>query len=154
MSSLTIIYASTSGHTEHVVNTLATLFNTRAPDLSVTLLRAELARPEDLISGDSLVLASGTWNTGGMEGQLNMHMHELLLKRAAEVDFAGKSCAVIALGDSRYHYTCRATEHLMQFILQHGGNSCCPPLAIVNEPYGQEERVEKWGEKLLATINT
>lgn len=136
------------------MNTLVALLRERESNLAVTLRRAEQAQPEDLTTGDTLVLASGTWNTGGMEGQLNMHMHELLIKRASEVDLAGKACAVIALGDARYRYTCRATEHLMQFILQHGGKSICPPLAIVNEPYGQEDKVEKWGEKLLASLTT
>lgn len=150
--SLTIVYASTSGHTEHVVDTLAAMLRERAPEISLTLRRAEQARPEDLTAGDVLVLASGTWNTSGTEGQLNPHMRAFLLDRAAEVDLAGKPCAVISLGDSRYRYTCRATEHLMQFILQHGGKNCCPPLAIVNEPWGQEERIGKWGEKLLTNL--
>jgi len=154
VSSLTIVYASTSGHTEHVVHTLAALLKKRAPKLTVTLRRAEQAQPKDLTAGDALVLASGTWNTDGTEGQLNPHMHEFLTKRAAAVDLAGQPCVVISLGDSRYRYTCRATEHLMQFVLQHGGKSCCPPLAVVNEPWGQEARVEKWGEKLLSALHS
>ena len=150
--SLSIVYASTSGHTEYVVSTLSALLRTLVPGFSVSLRRAEQAQPEDVVRGDALILASGTWNTGGSEGQLNMHMHALLMKRATDVDLAGKPCAVIGLGDARYRYTCRATAHLMQYVLQHGGKNCCSPLAIVNEPFGQEDKVRKWGEKFAASL--
>jgi hypothetical protein len=36
---------------------------------------AEKMQPLDLLQGDVLVLA--TWNTGGIEGQLNSHMEQL-----------------------------------------------------------------------------
>ena len=58
----------------------------------------------------SLHLVRGT--RGGMEGQLQPHMHEFLLKRAKDVDLKGKNVAVIALGDERYYYTARAGDHL------------------------------------------
>jgi flavodoxin len=119
---------------------------------TVEMTRAEQAEPEDFARGDVLILASGTWNTGGIEGQLNPHMHDLFLKRAAAVDLKGKTCAVIALGDERYHYTARAGEHLSTFVASHGGKECCEKLTIVNEPYGQEDTVKKWGAKFLASI--
>jgi flavodoxin I len=152
MPSAHIIFASTSGHTEHVVQTLGSALETEG--MEVTFQRAEEAGSDDVLLGDMLILACGTWNTGGKEGQLNMHMDALLRGRANEVDLQGKPCAVIALGDDRYYYTGRATEHLMQFIMQHNGKSCCPPLLIVNEPYGQEEKVQDWGKKLQSTISS
>jgi flavodoxin len=119
----------------------------------VKLQRAEAAKPQDLLRGDLLVLASGTWNTGGSEGQLHPYMHELLKERAKGVDLKGKSCALIALGDSRYFYTARAMEHLMAFARQSSGQ-VVDSLVIVNEPYGQEEKIRTWGEKILAKIPT
>ena len=120
---------------------------------ALTAQRAEEAQPADLERGDVLILACGTWNTGGSEGQLNIHMDALLKGRAKSVDLHAKPCAIIALGDERYRYTCRATEHLMQFILQHNGTTCTTPLLIVNEPYGQEEKIRKWGEKFLSVLS-
>ncbi len=152
ISSLNIIYASSSGHTQHIVEVLTAFLKDKKPDLEVAIQIAEKAQPEDLTKGDVLILGSGTWNTGGIEGQLNMHMDALLKERAEGIDLAGKPCALIALGDDRYHYTCRATEHLMQFVMQHGGTTCAPPLLIVNEPYGQEDKIEKWGEKFLSIL--
>ena len=146
--SIHIFYASTSGHTEYVTQLLEEqLHNEKS--LTVRRIRAEVARPEDLIGSDILILASGTWNTGGIEGQLNPHMHEFLLGRAKDMDLQGKKVAIIALGDDRYFYTCRAGEHLRQFVQTHGGCVLEPPLLIVNEPYGQEEQVRKWGSALL-----
>ncbi len=144
MTSLHIIYASTSGHTEYVVDRLlATVKGVQAEKQ-----RAELTKPEDLLRGDVLVLASSTWNTGGPEGQLNPHMFALLMDRAAQIDLAGKKVAVIGLGDARYHFTCAAAEHLETFVTSHGGTLIAPTLRIINEPYGQEKTVEKWAATL------
>lgn len=153
VASLHIIYASTSGHTEYVTQVLAECLGDSTCH-HVRRVRAELAQPDDLLQGDLLVLASGTWNTGGIEGQLNPHMYEFLLIHAKDADLTGKSVAIIALGDDRYFYTCRAGEHLRQFVQTHGGRVIEPPLLIVNEPYGQEEKVRKWGKKLLSYLVT
>lgn len=143
MASVHIVYASTSGHTEYVIHVLCEHVE------GSRCVRAEEAVSEDLLKGDLLVLASGTWNTGGIEGQLNPHMHEFLFGRAKDADLKGKHVAIIALGDDRYFYTCRAGEHLRQFVQTHGGRVLEPPLLIVNEPYGQEEKVRVWGTQLL-----
>ncbi len=151
MSTLHIIYASTSGHTEHVVNTLVSFLKEKAPHVAVEVQRAEQAKPEDLRRGDVLLLASGTWNTGGVEGQANPHMAELFA-RAGDVDLHGKPMAFIALGDSRYYYTARAAEYLQRFRMAAKGTQLLPPLIIVDEPYGQEAKINAWGEKLVAAL--
>gem|GEM_PF-981356 len=148
-SSVTIIYASTSGHTEYVVERLVALLQERAPQISVRVLRAESAGPEDLTSADVLVLGSGTWHMFGQEGQLNERMHRLLFDRCTGVDLSRTPVALISLGDDRYHFTARCTEHFMRFLKDHGGKTFLLPLIIVNEPYGQEERIVKWGEKFM-----
>ncbi|TSC80365.1 MAG: hypothetical protein G01um101425_19 [Candidatus Peregrinibacteria bacterium Gr01-1014_25] len=147
---LQIIYASTSGHTEYVVERLRDFLKTQKVECA--LLKAERAKPEDLLQGDVLVLASGTWNTGGIEGQLNPHMHDFVHGRAARVDLAKRRVAIIALGDDRYFYTGRAGEHLRHFVQTHGGSVIEPALTIINEPYGQEKKVEEWGKALLASL--
>ena len=151
MSTLHIIYASTSGHTEHVVHTLVSFFKEKAPQVAVEVQRAEQAKPEDLKRGDVLLLASGTWNTGGVEGQANPHMEDFF-SRAEGMDLQGKPMAFIALGDTRYYYTARAAEHFQQFRLAAKGTQLLPPLIIVDEPYGQEGKVCTWGEKLVAAL--
>jgi flavodoxin I len=125
-----------------------------AKDLDVTKQRAEEATPNDLMNADYVLLGSGTWNTGGIEGQLNTHMVDFLTKRAKGVDLTGKKIGIIALGDDRYFYTSRAGEHLRSFIKLHGGDVLGDALTVVNEPYGQEERVHKWAEKLLTWVQS
>ena len=151
MTSLQIIYASTSGHTEYVVGVLTEAL--KKEKLQIANCKAEAAKPEDLLKGDVLILGCGTWNTDGPEGQLNPHMKDLLVGRAKDIDLAGKPVAIIALGDDRYYYTCRAGEHMRRFVLDHGGKILGDALLVVNEPYGQEERVQKWAEALHQKIS-
>ncbi len=149
--SLHIIVASTSGHTDYVVDTLVdALKKVQGDALTIEKQRAELSGPDDLSKGDVLILASSTWNTGGPEGQLNPHMYDLLMSRAAKVELKGKQVAVIGLGDSRYYFTARAKDLLEEFVTKHGGVLLEPSLAIVNEPYGQEKKVINWAKQFLA----
>jgi flavodoxin I len=151
VTSLHIIYASTSGHTEFVVDTLiASLSLQKAPgDMEIEKQRAELTQADDLLRGDILVLASSTWNTGGPEGQLNPHMFALLTMRATAIDLKGKKVAVIGLGDDRYHFTCAAADLLEEYVTSHGGELIQPTLRIINEPYNQTDKVEAWASSLL-----
>ncbi len=152
MPSLHFLYASTSGSTEHVIDTIAHTVATLAPDIQVEIQKAENAQAEDLLRGDVVILGSGTWNTGGKEGQLNMYMHQLLMDRAKDVDLQGKPLTFISLGDERYYFRTRCTEHFLRFQREHGGILYVPPLILVNEPYGQEQRVELWAKKLIAKL--
>ncbi|MBI3331394.1 flavodoxin family protein [Candidatus Peregrinibacteria bacterium] len=147
MQTVHIIYASTSGHTEHVVDTLISSWK----GVHAQKKRAEQATPEDLLQGDMLILASSTWNTGGPEGQLNPHMHAFVAK-AKDIDLKGKKVAVIGLGDSRYRYTCRAADHLVHFVAAHKGKVIEPPLCIINEPWDQDGIVKEWGAQLLKSL--
>lgn len=146
---LHIIYASTSGNTEYVVDELIGHVRRTMPEVEIEHQRAELAQPKDLLRGDVLILGSGTWNTGGTEGQLNMYMHALLKDRAKDLDLQGKPITFISLGDDRYYFRTRCTEHFLRFQREHNGQLFVPPLVMVNEPYGQEEKIYRWTEKLL-----
>ncbi len=150
MSSLHILYASTSGHTEYVVGVISDAL--KAGGIKVTSCRVELATAADFAKGDALLMACGTWNTGGPEGQLNPHMHAFVWGPAKDVDLKGKFVALVALGDERYKYTARAGEHLKTFVEKHGGKILGEPLKIVNEPYGQEEKVRAWAQALMKIV--
>src|SRR5260370_41739525 len=79
---LRIVFASTSGHTEYVVDALIKSLKGIAPGWEMEKTMAEKTQPQDLLRGDILLLAAATWNTGGTEGQLNPHMWRLLLDKA------------------------------------------------------------------------
>ncbi len=150
--SLHIIYASTSGHTEFVVQTLVDHLAAKAPHLNVEVQRAEAAKPEDLQRGDVLLFASGSWNTGGIEGQMNPYMHRFLHDQCGAVQLGGKKVLIIALGDERYRYLCNSGHHLRQFVMNHGGEQLGHMLKVVNEPYGQEALVQAWGDEILPLL--
>jgi flavodoxin I len=147
--SLHVVFASTSGHTEYVVEAFISSLKSTTPGLEIEETRAEKAQPQDLLNGDVLLLASATWNTGGIEGQLNPHMWVLLHDKAKILDLAGKQCACIGLGDHRYFYTARAADHLQHYVEAHHGRLIVPTLKIIDEPYGQEEAVRVWGKQLV-----
>ena len=146
---LHVVFASTSGHTEYVVEALIDSLKTIAPGWEIDETLAEKAQPQDLLTGDVLLLAAATWNTGGIEGQLNPHMWVLLHDKAKRLDLAGKPCACIGLGDHRYFYTARAADHLQHYVKAHHGRLIVPALKIINEPYGQEEAVRVWSKQLV-----
>jgi len=146
---LHIVFASTSGHTAYVVDALIDSLKRTTPGWEIEETIAEKAQPQDLLSGDILLLASATWNTGGIEGQLNPHMWVLLQDKAKTLDLAGKPCACIGLGDHRYFYTARAADHLQHYVQAHHGRLIVPTLKIIDEPYGQEEEVMVWGKHLV-----
>jgi flavodoxin len=148
--SLQIVYASTSGHTEYVVGVLGEALKEAA---TVAATRVERATADTLLAGDVLLLASGTWNTGGVEGQLNPHMHAFLHGAAKDLDLHGKTVAIVALGDERYRYTANAGKHLAEYVVAHGGALLGEPLKIVNEPYGQEDTVKAWAKKLSSLLS-
>src|SRR6201997_4195676 len=147
--SLHIVFASTSGHTEYVVDALIDSLKSIAPGWEIEETLAEKTQPQDLLSGDVLLLASATWNTGGTEGQLNPHMWILLHDKAKTLDLAGKPCACIGLGDHRYFYTARAADQLQHYVTVHHGRLIAPTLKMVDEPYGQDEAVRAWGKQLV-----
>jgi flavodoxin len=151
MSKLLIIYSSTSGHTEYVLDVLQNFIKEKGASWEVTAQNVELTDPQQLLDCDVLLLASSTWNT--TEGLLPPNF-QLFIRGAKDLDLKEKPTCVIGLGDDRYYYTCRATAHLMQFAREHGGKNLLPPLPIVNEPYDQDDKVIKWGEKLLEKLST
>jgi flavodoxin len=107
---LHIVFASTSGHTEYVVDALIDSLKDIAPGWEIEETMAETTQPQDLLRGDVLLLASATWNTGSIEGQLNPYMSVLLQDKARNLDLASKPSAAIGLGDDRYFYTARAVH--------------------------------------------
>lgn len=147
-----IVYATTSGHTEFAVDVLIKALMAALPEWAIENTLAERTQPQDLLRGSVLVLASSTWNTQAVEGQLNPHMLALLQDRARVLDLALMRCACVGLGDHRYFYTARAVDSLQHYVESHHGRLIVPPLTIVDEPYGQEDTIVAWGERLAASL--
>ena len=152
MKNVTAVIATTSGHTQFVIDTVVSRWKETHDDIAVRIVRAETATVEDLTQCDVLLLGSGTWNTGGVEGQLNPYMHELLFEKLKGIDLQAKPVLLVSLGDERYYFTTRCTERFMQFLKAANGKSAGMPLIIVNEPYDQTEKIKKWADGASAKM--
>lgn len=152
MRSLSIIYTSTTGHTEFVVDTLIEALSVSITDLRIVKQRAEQTQPENLAKADLLLLACGTWNTGNTEGQLSPHMYELLLHRAQDTDLTGKLSTAIGLGDNRYHFTAKAADTLTDYLKARGATLLLPALKVINEPFNQKAKIQAWAKELGQAI--
>ncbi|MSR67350.1 hypothetical protein EXS65_00785 [Candidatus Peribacteria bacterium] len=150
---LTLIYATSTGHTEFVVDTLQAALGKILPDLRIIKQRAEVSTSEDLEKSDILLLACGSWNTGNVEGQLQPHMHELLTVRAAEAELKGKPAAAIGLGDDRYYFTARAAEKLTEYLIERQATLLLPTLIIINDPFDQTAKIEAWAKEFATAVS-
>ncbi len=150
---LTLLYSTSTGHTEFVVDTLCGALASIIPDLRIVRQRAEMSTPEDLQKSDILLLACGSWNTNNVEGQLQPHMYDLLTGRAADLDLKGMPAAAIGLGDDRYHFTARAAEKLTEYLTNHHAKILLPTLKIINEPFDQTAKIEAWAKELASAIS-
>jgi flavodoxin I len=147
--SLGVIYSTSTGNTEHVINVLIErIQESFGAKVHIIKKRAEQVEAEELTSFDVLVLACGSWNTENIEGQLQPYMFDLCTKRAKDIDLTGKRVAAIGLGDDRYYFTARAAEKLTEFLEEKQATVLLPTLKIVNDPYGQEERISAWAMEL------
>ncbi len=151
--SLTIIYSTSTGHTEFVIDALIEHVRVKKKDLHIVKQRAEVTKPEDLTKADILLLACGSWNTGNVEGQLQPYMYDLVNGRGQEADLKDKPAAAIGLGDERYHYTARAAEKLTEFLTQKQAKILLPTLKVVNDPFDQATKVLAWADELLKQID-
>ncbi len=149
---LTIVYSSATGHTEFVVDAVENALKGNA-DLRIVRRKSETTQPEDLTKADVLLLACGSWNTGGAEGQLSPYMHDLLTGRAKDADLKGKPAAAIGLGDERYYFTARAADKLTEYLQTHGAALLLPTLKIVNDPFDQTKKVSAWVKELATKIH-
>ncbi len=151
--SLGVIYSTSTGNTEHVVSVLiGEIGASLGTKVHIVKKRAEQVEASELTSFDVLILACGSWNTENIEGQLQPYMFDLCTKRAKEIDLTGKHVAAIGLGDDRYYFTARSAEKLTEFLEEKNGTFLLPTLKIINDPYGQEERIKAWAEELMQAM--
>jgi len=143
-----IVYASTSGNVEAVVDKVAEIL--RRHKFDVTLTRSEQTPIEKVKKNELFLFASSTWNTG----QLNPFFIPLFNKMR-EVKFKGKKAMFIGLGDTRYHsyYFCRAINLIHELWTDNGGEAVYAPLRINGEPYDLlDTNVTIWTKKVISEL--
>lgn len=141
-----IIYASTSGNTEFVMEKVADVW--RKMGKEVFLHRSEKTDISILNDNKIFLLATSTWDHGTINPFFNK-----LLAEMKQNDFTGKSSAFIGLGDRRYekHYFCTGMTLLKEVWESRKGKAIGTALTIGREPFDEliDKLVRDWAEKTL-----
>jgi flavodoxin len=143
--SVTAVYASTSGHTEAVVEYLAQVW--QAQDIETKLARAEKSDVSVFAQGTHFLIATSTWE----HGVLNPFF-QALSKEMKSADFSGKKALFVGLGDTRYEpvYFCQGIEIMKEIWMDAHGAAVGTMLKINGEPFQQFETILKpWSEQQL-----
>lgn len=150
MSSILIIYGSTSGNTEMVCEKVLDILKQKGHTLKIQ--RVEKSRPEDITKMDVTILASPTYGHGVLQEDFVPFW-----KAMKKIDLKGHPCAVIGLGDAKYdaQYHIESAHILEEVIKKAGGSLICPALRISRSPVPfLESRVAKWAEELSKIITS
>jgi len=141
-----IIYASTGGNTEHVMEQIAKRWTEQG--VKVELHRSEQTPISVIADNQYFLLSTSTWD----HGTINPFFDKLLAEMQKS-DFTDKTAAFIGLGDRRYekHYFCAGMIILKEVWEKNHGKSVGVALTIGREPFEDviEEMVVKWADETL-----
>lgn len=136
-----IVYASTGGNTEHVMEQVAKYWGELG--VQTQLHRSEQTPLSVITDNQYFLFATSTW----LHGTINPFFKRLL-EEMKQVDFSGKVATFIGLGDRRYehHYFCAGMYEIKEVWEKNSGKSVGVELTIGREPYEAriEEMVQKW----------
>ena len=164
----TIFFATSTGKTEDVADRLTQLLpGTESKDVD------NIDSIDELISAEALICCVPTWNTGSDEARSGTAWDDLA-QEIPDKDFAGKSVAIVGLGDSSSYsdYFCDAMEELYTAFLQSGakligkvptsgytyddsksvidGKFCGLPIDEDNESELTDQRLQAWVQQITA----
>jgi len=141
-----IIYASTSGNTEFVMDTVANKW--RKMGREVVLHRSEATDIGTIKENSHFLLATSTWDHGAINPFFNK-----LLAEMKKTDCFGKQATFIGLGDRKYskHHFCKGMTTLKEVWEKSRGESLGVALTIGREPFDELmiKVIEDWAEKTL-----
>lgn len=141
-----IIYASTGGNTEHVMEQVAEVWQEQG--VQVVLHRAEQTPFSVVAENQFFLFSTSTWDHGTINP-----FFKRLFDEMKSADFSGKVASFIGLGDRRYehHYFCSGMTQLKDLWEKNNGVSIGVALTIGREPFEDaiEVMVNKWANETL-----
>ena len=162
----TIFFATSTGKTEDIADRLKELLpGTEAKDVD------NIDSIDELVNAESLICCVPTWNTGADQARSGTAWDDLA-QDIPNQDFAGKSVAILGLGDSSGYsdYFCDAMEELYTAFLQSGakmigkvptsgytyddsksvidGKFCGLPIDEDNESELTDQRLSQWVQQI------
>ena len=134
------IYASTSGNTELVIETIAEIGQQQG--VEVQLHRSEQTSIDVITQNDTFLLATSTWEHGVVNP-----FFDRLIAEIKKTSCAGKRACFVGLGDIRYEQVmfCYGIEELRTLWKAQGGEEFHKCLKINGEPHHQlASMVDPW----------
>lgn len=147
MASVLIIFGSTAGNTELVVDKVASVLDEKKH--KVTIERAERFDPKIIKKCKACVFAGSTYGQGLLQADIKAVFNKY------DFDLKKKKCAAIGLGDNKYNveYVVEAANILEEKIKEKNGKLVVKTLRINKTPVPQlNENIEKWAEELSKNI--
>ncbi len=152
MAKINIIFGSTSGNTELVVDKVAEIL--RKKNHQVTVIRGDLVDfdnlEKEIKQSDLTIFASPTYGHGILQEEIEP-VHQYLLK----LKTPGQKFAVIGLGDDKYDrlYNIEAAHILDETVATMDGTLVIDSLHINRAVLPQlETKVADWAKKLAKTL--
>lgn len=148
MKSILIIYGSTGGNTQMVVE--AVVGHLKEAGVSADCQRAEQSNIEDINKADVVVLASPTYGHGILERYM-----EAFCEKLKHVDFNKKQMSVIGVGEAKYElqYHLESARILEDLIQDCGGEMILPPLKISGSPVRHLTGfIPKWSAQMVEKL--
>lgn len=146
---LHIIYASTSGNVERVVEQIKKVLNSK--NIEIILQRSEQTTIATIQKNNKFIFATSTWD----HGKLNPFFQDLFDNMKTQ-NFAGKHAAFVGLGDTRYEPVlfCEGMDMIRDLWLDLGGSEIGSALRIQGEPYEKLTAVvDPWADLLSKNLN-
>jgi flavodoxin len=148
---IAIVYASNSGGTFLIAKQIAAVLQSRH---EVTIKKAAVTAPAELLRYDFVLFGSSTWNVDGVDGMPLKGMLTLL-KRIQAHKLAPKRYAIFGCGEESFMYFCGAVDVIDKYLRVLHGKAAMSPLKI-NEYFFRLQESEKlvadWAEKLISEL--
>lgn len=147
MSSILIVYGSTTGNTEYVADTLEQ--DLAADGHSVVKANADNIEAAGLCDKYEVILfGCSTWGDDSIELQDDFIP---LFDEFDSINASGKTFGVFGCGDSSYEYFCGAVDAIQEKLVDMGG-TVVDTLKIDGEPQAEKDNIIAFGKAVLKAV--
>jgi flavodoxin len=145
-----IIYASTMGHTELVVEKISELLT--SVGIENELHKAEVTDYSVIQNNSKFIFATSTWEHGVM----NPYFDKIFDQLTQERDLSSKIAAFVGTGSVKYeiYFFCEGAKMLRKAWIDGQGREYVGPIFLDGLPYDKlDTLVTNWTNKLIEKIN-
>ncbi|KWW11039.1 flavodoxin [Peribacillus simplex] len=144
MSKIIIIFASMSGNTEEMADSIAA--GIKENDVDIEMIDIMDSPEASILEGyDGILLGAYTWGDGDLPDDFLDFYDEM-----DDVDLTGKKAAVFGSGDSYYTHYCAAVDILSEKLRERGADIVMEGLKVELTPEDEEiKRCQDFGREFM-----